>query len=248
MIRWFTQNGVAANLLAGITIVVGLFVASTIKLELFPELDLDIVSVGVPYPGAAPEEVESGIIELIEDRIQDLDGIKRISSTAGEGYGSISIEVLRGYDATEVRDKVKVRIDAITNFPDEAEEPNVEELLLPNEVISLAISGDTDVRILKDVAEYIRDELNTREDISQVFIRGIADYEISINVSEQSLRRYGLTFNEVVGAVRSASVDIPGGAIKSRGGLDCTAGAAGSKPIASMPRSASLRSSKVSTP
>lgn len=218
MIRWFTKNGVAANLLAGITIVVGLFIASTIKLELFPELDLDTVSVGVPYPGAAPEEVESGIIELIEDRIQDLDGIKRISSTAGEGFGSLNIEVERGYDATEVRDKVKVRIDGITNFPDEAEEPNVEELLLPNEVISLAISGDTDVRILKDVAEYIRDELNTREGISQVFIRGIADYEISINVSEQSLRRYGLTFNEVVAAVRSASVDIPGGAIKSRGG------------------------------
>ena len=218
MIRWFTENGVAANLLAGITIVAGLFVASTIKLELFPELDLDIVSVGVPYPGAAPEEVESGIIELIEDRIQDLDGIKRISSTAGEGFGSISIEVQRGFDATEVRDKVKVRIDAITNFPDEAEKPNVEEVLLPNEVISLAISGDTDVRILKNVAEYIRDELNTREGISQVFINGIANYEISINVSESSLRRYGLTFNDVVLAVRSASVDIPGGAIKSRGG------------------------------
>lgn len=218
MIKWFTENGVAANLLAGIIIVTGLFVASTIKLELFPELDLGIVSVAVPYPGAAPEEVESGIVELIEDRIQDIDGIKRITSTAGEGYGSLIIEVERGYDATEVRDKVKVRIDAITNFPEEAEEPNVEELLIRNEVISLAIFGDTDVRILKDVAEYVRDELNTRESISQVFIKGIADYEISINVSEQSLRRYGLTFTDVVQAVRRASVDIPGGTIKSRGG------------------------------
>ncbi|HKK17132.1 MAG TPA: efflux RND transporter permease subunit, partial [Opitutales bacterium] len=218
MIKWFTENGVAANLLAGIVIATGLFVASTIKLELFPELDLDIVSVGVPYPGAAPEEVENGIVELIEDRIQDIDGIKRITSTAGEGFGSLSIEVERGYDATEVRDKVKVRIDAITNFPEEAEEPNVEELLIRNEVISLAVFGDTEVRILKNVAEYVRDELNTREDISQVFIKGIPDYEISINVSENSLRRYGLTFAEVVQAVRSASVDIPGGVIKSRGG------------------------------
>jgi multidrug efflux pump subunit AcrB len=218
MIKWFTENGVAANLLAGIVIAAGLFVASTIKLELFPELDLDIVSVGVPYPGAAPEEVESGIVELIEDRIQDIDGIKRITSTAGEGYGSLNIEVERGYDATEVRDKVKVRIDGITNFPEEAEEPNVEELLIRNDVISLAIYGDTEVRILKDVAEYVRDELNTRENISQAFIKGVADYEISINVSEDSLRRYGLTFAEVVEAVRSASVDIPGGVIKSRGG------------------------------
>jgi len=218
MIKWFTENGVAANLLAVIVIVTGLFVASNIKLELFPELDLDIVSVGVPYPGAAPEEVESGVVELIEDRIQDIDGIKRITSTAGEGYGSLSIEVQRGYDATEVRDKVKVRIDGITNFPQEAEEPNVEELLIRNEVISLAIYGDTDVRVLKDVAQFVRDELNTREAISQVFIKGVADYEISINVSEQSLRRYGLSFNDVVQAVRRASVDIPGGSIKARGG------------------------------
>jgi len=218
MIRWFTENGVAANLLAAITIVAGLFVASTIKLELFPELDLDIVSVGVPYPGAAPEEVESGIVELIEDRIQDLDGLKRIRSSASEGFGSITIEVERGYDATEVRDKVKSRIDAITNFPEEAEEPNVEELLIRNEVISLAIYGDAKVRTLKDVAEFIRDELNTRASITQVDINGVADYEISINLSETSLRRYGLTFADVVQAVRSASVDIPGGAIKSRGG------------------------------
>ena len=218
MIKWFTENGVAANLLAGIVIVTGLFVASNIKLELFPELDLDIVSVSVAYPGAAPEEVESGIVELIEDRIQDLEGIKRITSTASEGFGSLSIEVERGFDASEVRDKVKVRVDGITNFPEEAEEPNVEELIVPSDVISLAVYGDTDVRVLKDVAEYVRDALNTRESISQAFIKGIANYEISINVSESSLRRYGLTFNDVVLAVRAASVDIPGGSIKSRGG------------------------------
>ncbi|MFP4157121.1 MAG: efflux RND transporter permease subunit [Opitutales bacterium] len=218
MIRWFTENGVAANLLAAVTIVAGLFVASTIKLELFPELDLDIVSVDVPYPGAAPEEVESGIVELIEDRIQDLDGIKRLRSTAGEGYGSLTIEVERGFDAAELRDKVKTRIDAITNFPEEAEEPNVEELLIRNEVISLAISGESDPGTLKDVAEFVRDELNTREGISQVEIKGIAPYEISIQVSETSLRRYDLTLADVVTAVRRSSVDIPGGSIKSRGG------------------------------
>jgi multidrug efflux pump subunit AcrB len=218
MIRWFAQNGVAANLLAAIIIVAGLFTASTIKLELFPELDLDLVSVAVPYPGAAPAEVESGIVELIEDRIQDVDGIKKITSTAGEGYGSVLVEVERGYDATEVRDKIKVRIDAINNFPEEAEEPTVEELLIRNEVISLAICGDTDVKTLKQIAEYIRDELNVREGITQVDIKGVAEFEISINVSENALRQYGLTFDHVVQTIRSTSVDIPGGSIKSRGG------------------------------
>ncbi|MDQ8208274.1 efflux RND transporter permease subunit [Coraliomargarita sp. SDUM461003] len=218
MIRWFTQNGVAANLLAGIIIVAGLFTAMSIKLELFPELDLDMVSVAVPYPGAAPEEVESGIIELIEDRIQDVDGVKKITATAGEGYGSVLVEVERGYDATEVSDKIKVRVDAIDNFPEEAEEPQVEELLIRNEVISLAVYGDADVKTLKEIAEYIRDELNVRERITQVDIKGVAEFEISINVSEIALRQYGLTFDDVVQAIRNTSVDIPGGSIKSRGG------------------------------
>lgn len=218
MIRWFTHNGVAANLLAGIVIVAGLFMASSIKLELFPELDLDIINVSIAYPGAAPEEVESGIVELIEDRIQDLDGIKRIRGTAAEGYGSVTVEVQRGYDATELSDKIKVRVDAINNFPEEAEEPTVEELLIRNEVISLAIYGDTDVRTLKNIGEFIRDELNVRAGISQVDLNGVAPYEISINVSEKSLREYGLSFNDVVMAVRSSSIDIPGGSIKSRGG------------------------------
>jgi multidrug efflux pump subunit AcrB len=218
MIRWFTQNGVAANLLAGITIVTGIFAAMNIKLELFPELDLDIVSISVPYPGAAPEEVESGIIELIEDRIQDVDGIKKMTATAGEGFGTLLVEVERGYDATEVSDKIKVRVDTIDNFPEEAEEPTVEELLIRNEVISLAIYGNTDVKTLKEIAELIRDELNVRESITQVDIKGVANYEISINVSEISLREYSLTFDDIVQAIRSSSVDIPGGSIKSHGG------------------------------
>ena len=166
MIRWFTQNGVAANLLAGIVMIAGLFIASNIKLELFPELDLDLVQVRVPYPGAAPEEVESGVIELIEDRIQDVEGIKKITATAAEGYGSVVIEVERTYDATEVNDKIKVRIDAIDNFPEEAEEPVVEEILIRNEVISLAIYGDTDPTTLKEIAERIRDELSNQEQIT----------------------------------------------------------------------------------
>ena len=218
MIRWFTQNGVAANLLAGITVVTGIFAAMNIKLELFPELDLDIVSISVPYPGAAPEEVESGIVELIEDRIQDVDGIKKITATAGEGIGTLLVEVERGYDATEVSDKIKVRVDTIDNLPEEAEEPTVEELLIRNEVISLAIYGNTDVKTLKEIAEFIRDELNVRESITQVDVKGVAELEISINVSEISLREYGLTFDDIVQAIRSSSVDIPGGSIKSQGG------------------------------
>ena len=218
MIRWFAQNGVAANLLAGIVMLAGLFVAANIKLELFPQLELDLVQIRVPYPGAAPEEVESGIVELIEDRIQDVEGIKKITATATEGFASLLIEVARGYDAGAVNDRIKLRVDAIDNFPTEAEEPLVEELLIRNEVISLAICGDTEPRTLKAIAELIRDELANQEQISQVDIMGIAAFEISVNVSERALRRYALSFDDVVQAIRRSSVDIPGGSIKSIGG------------------------------
>ncbi len=218
MIRWFTENGVAANLLAAITVVAGLFIATTIKLELFPSMDLDIVKITVVYPGAAPEEVESGIIVLIEDRISDVEGIKKITATASEGIALVTAEIQRGYDATEISDRIKVRVDTITNFPDESEEPTVEELLIRNEVISLAIYGNSEPKTLKDIAERIRDELNIRENITQVDIKGIAEFELSINVSESELRRFELTFDEVVQAVRQSSIDIPGGSIKSNGG------------------------------
>lgn len=218
MIRWFINNGVAANLLAAILIVAGLFAATSIKLELFPELDLDIVTISVPYPGAAPREVESGVIELIENRIQDVEGIKKLTATAAEGFGALTVEVERGYDTTKIKDKIQVRVDAIDNFPEEAEQPTVEVLLLRNEVISLAVYGTAEPKVLKAVAEFIRDELNTRADITQVDINGIADFQISINVSEAQLRRYQLSFAEVAEAVRRSSVDIPGGTIKSRGG------------------------------
>ena len=218
MIRWFAQNGVAANLLAGIVIVAGFVATSTIKLELFPELELDTVQVRVPYPGAAPQEVESGIVELIEDRVQDVEGIKKMTGTAAEGYGSVLIEVERGYDATRVADRVKVRVDAIDNFPEDSEEPTVEELLIRNEVISLAIFGDASVKTLKAIAERLRDELNVRENLTQVDLRGIADFQMAINVSETALRRYDIAFADVADAVRRSSVDIPGGAIKSAGG------------------------------
>ena len=171
MIRWFTENGVAANLLAGIIIIAGFFIASTMKLELFPNLDLDTVKINVVYPGAAPSEVETGIIELIEDRIQSIEGIKRINAFASENIGTVLVEVERNYDKKNIRDQIKSEIDTINNFPEQAEEPRVEEINIRNEVISLAIYGDTDPLILKQVGEYIKDELNYQKGISQVDIK-----------------------------------------------------------------------------
>ncbi len=218
MIRWFTENGVAANLLAGIIIIAGFTIASSLKLELFPNLDLDTVSINVVYPGASPSEVESGIIELIENRIKSIEGIKKINAFAYEGLGSLIVEVNRGYDTKVIQDRIKSEIDTIYNLPNEAEEPSVKEVTIRNEAISLAIYGDTDPIILKELAEYIKDELNYRKGISQVDIKGFPELEISINISQDILNEYNLSLSDIAEAIRLEAVDVPGGKIHSSQG------------------------------
>ena len=218
MIRWFASNGVAANLLGIVTIVAGLLMALSNKLELMPDLDLDAVQIQVAYPGAAPQEVESGIIRLIEDRIQEVEGIKKMTATAMEGFGSVLVEVRRGHSVDKLQDRIQMRVEGIDNFPEEAKTPRIEAFASNKEVITLAIYGDAGLANLKQIAGYIRDELSTRRNITQSKIKGVAPYEISINLSESALRRYGLSFDHVVGAIRQSSVDIPGGTIKAPGG------------------------------
>ena len=123
MIRWFARNGVAANLLAFIIIVGGLLTLRSVKEELFPEFSLDMITIRAPYLGAAPEEVEEGICVRIEEKIQDIDGIRKLRSVAAEGMGGVTVEVARGYDARYLLSDIKSRVDSIDTFPEEAEEP-----------------------------------------------------------------------------------------------------------------------------
>lgn len=219
MINWFARNGVAANLLMLIICVGGLAsMFFSTKVELFPEFSLDVITVRVPFRGAAPEEVETNVLKRIEERIQDLEGIKKITATAVEGLGMVHVEVDTDYDARKLLDDIKVRVDAIDTFPEETEKPVVEEMLIKREVIAVAVYGEVDEAALKRMGEEVRDELIMLPGITQVEISGIRDYEISIEVSEDALRRYGLTFDDVVRAVRRSSLDLPGGSIKTGGG------------------------------
>ncbi len=217
-IEWFAKNSVAANLLMMMVLAAGLFSAFQMKQEVFPEFSLDIISVSVPYLGAAPEEVEEGVCVKIEEALQGVDGIKKVTSSASEGAGSVIVEVLAGYDARKLLDDVKARVDAIDTFPEQTEKPVVQELLLRNQVINIAVSGQTDERTLKNIAEQVRDDILDLPGISQAEIAAARPFEISIEVSEHTLRQYNLTFDEVVLAVRRSSLDLPGGAIKAANG------------------------------
>ena len=218
MIDWFARNSVAANLLMVCIITGGILASFNVKEEVFPELSLDRINIQVPYLGAAPDEVEEAVCVRIEEAIQGIDGIKQITSTASEGMGSVLIELELGADARKVVDDVKTQVDAITTFPAETEKPIIRELTARNQVVDVAVSGQTDEFKLKALAEGIRDELSAIPGISQVDVVGARPYEISIEVSETALRRHSLTFDDVAHAVRRSSLDLPGGSVRSESG------------------------------
>jgi multidrug efflux pump subunit AcrB len=217
-IAWFAENSVAANLLMILILGSGLLTISNLRMEIFPEFAADMITVSVPYPGAAPAEVEEAICIRIEEAVQGLEGIRKISSTANENSGVVTIEVNADYDIRRLLDDVKSRIDAIDTFPDEAEEPIVKEVVLRRQVIYIAVSGDTDEASLKTIGESVRDDISAIPGITQVSLTSARPYEIAIEVSESTLRRYRLTFSEVANAVRRSSIDLPGGSIRSQGG------------------------------
>lgn len=218
MIAWFTRNGVAANLVMLVLVIGGIASYFTVKRELFPQFSLDLVTVRVPYLGASPEEVEESVVIRIEEAIQSIDGIKEISSAAQEGYGSVTATVEKGYDIGKVKDEIKTRVDAITTFPVNTERPIVDEPLIPKEVIRIAVFGDATEKEIKKIADRVRNGLVELDGISQAEVQGVRDYEISIEVSENTLRNYDLSFDQVVQAVRGSSIDLPGGLIKTDGG------------------------------
>ena len=218
IIDWFARNSVAANLLMVFIIVSGAFSAFSVKQEVFPEFSLDMVTIEVPYLGAAPEEVEEAVNVRLEEAIQGIDGIKQITSTASEGSGSVMIELDLGADARKVVDDVKSNVDAISTFPDETEQPIIREIRSRRGVIDIAVSGMADEVTLKRLAERVRDDLAALPEITQVEMANARPYEISIEVSEASLRRHGLTFQAVAEAVRRSSLDLPGGSVRTDGG------------------------------
>ncbi|HAW99442.1 MAG TPA: hypothetical protein DCX67_12980 [Opitutae bacterium] len=218
MIAWFARNGVAANLLMGIILVGGIFSIRGLKMELFPDFDLDIVSIHVPYPGAAPLEVEEGICKQIEEKIWDLAGIKELTSFARENGGAVYVHVERGKDPKVLADEIKVRVDSILTFPENAERPMVEVATQKRQVLALAIHGNTDEKSLRKLADKTLNELTNLPGITQVDIAGIRRPEIGIDVSERSLREYQLSFDQIALALRKSSVDLPGGVARTSSG------------------------------
>ncbi|MBE8167502.1 MAG: efflux RND transporter permease subunit [Shewanella sp.] len=213
LIAWFAYNSVAANLLMWILIIGGVFSAVLIQKEVLPPSEINQLQVSVAYPGAAPQEIEEGIIIKIEEAIKEIIGIEQISSVAGDGVGSVSIEITSGHDVLQVLDEVKLAIDAIATFPANIEKPSIYRIKPQNNVIWVSVYGDMNQQEMKEMAKSVRDDLAALPSVTKVVLRGTPDYEIAIEVSESKLKEYGLSFEYVAKAVQNSSLDLPGGAI-----------------------------------
>jgi multidrug efflux pump subunit AcrB len=243
--KWSIKNNVTINLIMIFIIVAGLFTVQKMLREMMPQFALDMIVISVDYPGSSPEEVEEGICIKIEEQIEGIEGIDRMISTAREGNGEVLVELETGTDVQKVLDEIKVEVDRVDTFPEEAEEPLVLEIVNRDPTIYIAVYGNVSEKRLRKTAEKIRDdlldarfvsEMDSRteegifsailkglkfkqpEVISQIELVGVRDYEISIEVSEENLRRYGLSFDQVVSAVKAGSIDLPGGKIKTEQG------------------------------
>jgi multidrug efflux pump subunit AcrB len=218
VITWFAGNHVAANLLMAAIVVGGVFTLPRIKQEIFPEIDLPVVSISVDYPGASPQEVEEALCVRIEQELQGLQGVKQIRSTASEGNATVTVELLAGEDVRRRLDEVRTRVDAITTLPENARKPVISQMEIRFQVLDVAISGAIDEPTLKRLGEQARDEISALPGVSDAELVWARPYEIAIEVSEHDLVRYDLTFDEVVRAVQRSSLDMPGGSVKSASG------------------------------
>ena len=221
MIAFFVRNGVAANLLMLAIILAGAYALTsrTIPLEVFPEFESRIISISVPYRGATPEEVEESVVVRIEEAISTVEGIEEMISTAGSSGGTVVIEVDEDYNMRDVRDQLEARVDAIEDFPPgDAENVIVREMESSRWVIGVVVSGELSEHDLVKLGEQVRDEVTNLPEVTSAELQGIRPYEITIEIDEAALQRYGLTFNQISQALRASSLDVPAGTLETPSG------------------------------
>ena len=218
VLAWFIDNPVAANLLMVILLVGGSFSLVSMHKEEFPSIEPGIIQINVPYLGASPAEVERAVCVRIEEALEGLDGIEKLNTDSREGMCSAFLELYSDTDITVALNEVKGRVDGISTFPQETEKPIISSMQFAGQTISVVLSGQTDEVTLKLLAEAMRDDIAALDGISQVSVNYARPWEISIEISEYTLRQYGLTLEAVSRAIRAASLDMPGGSIKTAGG------------------------------
>ena len=217
-IAWMARNSIAANLLMVILLGGGIWTAVIVQKEVFPQFQLDVVEVRVGYPGAAPAEVEQGILRPIEEAVRSVEGIREITSEAREGRGEVLIELVAGQNRMKAFQEVDQAVSRIRTFPNQIEQPEVNLETRQQEVLQVAIYGPVDVWALRKLAEQLRDQLQAHPQITQVELRRVPNYVTHIEIPRQKLREYGITLPDVANIIRSSSQDVAAGSVQTSAG------------------------------
>ena len=217
-ISWMVHSKVTPNILMLVFLIGGLVVALGIKQEVFPAFEEDTVTIRVPYPGASPEEVEQGIILVTEEAIRGLEGVKEVTSVANEGVGTVTAELLESANRQKAYQDIQQEVDRIDTYPDDAEEPETTLNVHKHDVLEVHLYGNVDESVLREAVEHVRDRLLQQEGVTQIELEGAKDYEIHIEISQEMLRRFNLTLEDVAAKVANTAVEIPGGKIDTSGG------------------------------
>ena len=219
ILDYFAANPVAANLIMLIMLVGGFIAASSLTAQSFPTINLGQINITVPYPGATPSEVEESITRRIEEAVLGVDGVKRVTSRAYENTGAVSVELKDFVDQIKVRNDIEMAVERLSDFPPErAEEPDIVRLETIGEVMTLVVSSDLSDLQLRKGAELLEQELLSIPSVSLVSLFGARDYEISIEVTEENLRSYGLSISDVATSIRRSSLNVSSGEIRTDAG------------------------------
>ena len=216
VIGYMARNSIIANLIMILLIGGGIWTMFNIQKEVFPQFQLDFVEVSVVYPGAAPAEVEQGILLPVEEAIRGIQGIKEIVSTANEGSGEILIELVAGTDRMKAFQDIDQAVNRIRTFPDDIEQPQVALQSRQRDVMQIGLYGNVDISALRNLAERLRNRLLSDAEITQVEIGNVPDYVTHIEIPRHNLRQYNLTLGQVADIVAQSSEDVPAGAVETQ--------------------------------
>ena len=218
MLAWMTRHPVASNLLLFVILVGGFFLGSGVRQEIFPEYELDVVTIQVSYPGVTPRESESSLVIPMENALQGIAGIQRLTATALEGGASLRAEIRAGEDVNRVKDQVQTALDRMNSWPEDAKDPQIQVPQLRNEVLNVMVYGQASARSLREWALAIRANLLDHPEIGQVELELLRNRELSIEISPETLSQYDLTFAEVGTRIQQATLNVPGGRIQAPNG------------------------------
>jgi hydrophobic/amphiphilic exporter-1 (mainly G- bacteria), HAE1 family len=223
LIAWTISNSPGMNVLVTALMAIGCLSLWQMRREVFPQFELEIVSIAVPYPGSTPRDVEEAICQKIEEAIRSVDGIKKVSSVAREGAGYVLAELRSDVkDVQKVMNEIDREVNRIPTFPELAEDPIVQQITFREAAIRLGIVGPSESGLdselkMREVAETVRDEVLLLKSVSTASLMGSRPFQIDVEISEETLRSYNLSLERVAQLIRTQNIELPGGQLKAEG-------------------------------